>query len=52
MGNTSVLATPFPCQFIAFPNPLQLIPSSEAAIEFVPNPTATHTEPFQAIPRP
>jgi len=34
------------------PRPVQFMPSFEYAIVFVPLPTATHREPFHAIPFP
>ena len=34
------------------PNPVQCIPSCDVAMVFVPYPTATHIEPFHAIPFP
>jgi hypothetical protein len=45
--------TPFPENVnIEVPLPVQLIPSVDVAIEFVPPPTATHIEPFHATPYP
>ena len=46
-------ATPRPAFIkIFFPAPVHVLPSVECAIVFAPSPTATHIDPFHAIPYP
>ena len=52
-GRAAFHATPYPVDVnILSPEPVQVIPSAEYAIVFVPCPTATHLNPFQTTTYP